>query len=298
MYILISFFKKQYIGEGIMYKRIVLILMTFMLVVMFGCAKSERGKQSTAMPAAEGADYSTVTENKSEFTSDDQSGTPMNKKIIQNYEVNIIAEDVRVASQNIGKKAQSLGGYTESEEIMEYSCNASIRIPSEKAEVFVEYLEKTFEVSSKNKSIEDVTDVYIDNDARLKNLRAEESQVLEILKRANTVDEILKVQSELYKIREEIEVLESRKKNWDRQIDYSTIKLYISKKQIVNDKKVKILSSNEFFSSMWKGFINTTTALVLSLQTIVIFLFSNLIPIGILAGLAYTGYKIYKKRRK
>lgn len=282
-----------------MYKKLLLILIVIMFVVISGCKKMDTSNKSSGVAPAVKTEY-TMNESDS-YTSLDKTSQniiPQDKKIIQNFQVSILAEDVKNTANEIENKAKSLGGYTEMEEIMDYNSNASIRIPSQNADIFIEYLEKTFEVTSKNKSIEDITDVYIDNDARLKNLRAEESQVLDILKKANTVDEILKVQSELYKIRGEIEVLESRKKNWDRQVDYSTIKLSIIKKEIVSDKKIKILNSSEFFSSMWKGFRNTFMTTVLSLQRIVIFLFSNIIPIGILGGLIYIGYRVYFKRKK
>lgn len=286
-----------------MFKRTVLIMISLMLIIMSGCAKKESSTESaryanTVAPTAEVKYSSNDSKQSVNYDQTKQSTIPKDKKIIQNYQVSIITDNIKKSTNEIENKAKSLGGYVEMEEIMEYSSNASIRIPSLNADLFIEYLEKTFEVTNKNKSSEDITDVYVDNDARLKNLRAEESQVLEILKKASTVDEILKVQSELYRIREEIEVADSRKKNWDKQVDYSTVKLSINKKQIVNDKKVKILSSNEFFNSMGKGFKNTFMTLVVSLQKIVIFLFTNLIPIGIIAGLGYAGYKIYNKKKK
>lgn len=286
-----------------MFKRTVLIMISLMLIIMSGCAKKEGRTESaryanTAAPTAEVKYSSNDSKQSVNYDQAKQNTIPKDKKIIQNYQVSIITDNIKKSANEIENKAKSLGGYVEMEEIMEYSSNASIRIPSSNADLFIEYLEKAFEVTNKNKSSEDISDVYVDNDARLKNLRAEESQVLEILKKANTVDEILKVQSELYRIREEIEVADSRKKNWDRQVDYSTVKLSINKKQIVNDKKVKILSSNEFFSSMGKGFKNTFMTLVVSLQTIIIFLFTNLIPIGIISGLGYAGYRIYNKKKK
>lgn len=285
-----------------MYKKILIFLMIFMLLLISGCAKKSNRTNSESAPTPMNValmDNSSVGVQESKYSDKvEQNAIPKDKKIIQNFQVSLVVEDVKNTAKEIGNRASSFGGYTEMEEIMEYGSNAVIRIPSQKADLFIEYLEKSFEVTNKNKSIEDVTEVYVDNEARLKNLRAEESQVLEILKKANTVDEILKVQSELYKIREEIEVLESRKKNWDRQVDYSTVKLNISKKQIVNDKKIKILSSNEFFNSMGKGFKNTFMTIVLSLQTLVIFLFSNLIPIIILGGLFYIVLRVMKKNKK
>lgn len=280
-----------------MYKRIILILMAVMLIVISGCSKKSSSSYETsgAMPTAD-VSYSSSEQQKNEGNDQStQNNIPQNKKIIQNFQVNIEVDDVKNAVKDIGMKSNELGGYTETEEIMEYGSNAVIRIPAQKADLFIDYIERNFEVKNKNKSIEDVTDIYVDNDARLKNLRAEESQVLEIMKKANTVEEILKVQSELYRIREEIEILDSRKNNWDRQVEYSTVRLNISKKQIVSDKKIKILSSSEFFNSMGQGFKNTFMTMVLSLQTLIIFLFSNLIPFAILGGLVYVGYRVIRK---
>jgi hypothetical protein len=290
-------------GGNIMFKRVILILMAAMLVVTSGCAKKASNKSTTesANMIAPNADvsYTSSQEKKSEYNGETgQNAVLQDKKIIQNFQVSINVNDVKNAANEIGNKAKSLGGYTEMEEIMEYGSNSSIRIPSQNVDLFIEYLEKSFDVTNKNKSIEDVTDVYVDNDARLKNLRAEESQVLEVLKKANTVDEILKVQTELYRVRGEIEVLESRKKTWDKQVDYSTVRLNINKKQIVSDNKIKILDSNEFLNSMGKGFKNTFMYLILTFQTIIIFLFSNLIPFAILGGLGYGGYRAIRKKKK
>lgn len=285
-----------------MAKRIISILIITMLVLLSGCAKKS-SKYNTAdavSPSQSGSmEYSKTEENDSAYrTAANQNTIPQDKKIIQNFLVYLTVEDIKTAAKEIGSKTAQLGGYTEIEEITEYESSSVIRIPSDRADDFIDYLEKNYEVTNKQKSIEDITNVYVDNDARLKNLKAEESQVLEIMKKATSVEEILKVQNELYKIREEIEVLESRKKNWDRQVDYSTIRLNINKKQIVADRKIKILTSNEFFSSAWQGFKNTLTSIILSLQKLIIFLFSNLIPLVIIGGVGYTGYRILVKKKK
>lgn len=292
---------KLILGGDFVTKRILSILIITMLVVFAGCGKKSNSFD-TANPVtpsqSAGMEYPKSEEKDSSYDSaTNQNTIPQKKKIIQNFLVYLTVEDIKTAVKEISSKTSQLGGYTEMEEVTEYGSSSIIRIPSSKTDEFIDHLEKIYEVTNKQKSIEDITNVYVDNDARLKNLKAEESQVLEIMKKANTVEEILKVQSELYKIREEIEVLESRKKNWDRQVDYSTIRLNISKKQIVADRKIKILTSNEFFSSAWQGFKNTFTSIVLSLQKLIIFIFSNLIPIGIIGGIVYAGYRILVKKK-
>lgn len=284
-----------------MSKRVISILIMTLLVVLAGCGKksSSFDTANTVMPSRNsgvGVPASELNKDEADTVSN-QNTITQGKKIIQNFQVYITVEDIKAAVKDIEGKTREMGGYIEAEVVTEYGSNSVIRIPAQKSDSFIEYLEKSYEVTNKNKSIEDITNVYVDNDARLKNLRAEEAQVLEIMKKANTVEEILKVQSELYKIREEVEVLEARKKNWDRLVDYSTIRLNISKKQIVSDKKIKILTSDELFGSSWQGFKNTFTAIVLSLQTLFIFLFSNLIPLGIIGGVGYAGYRFLVKKK-
>jgi hypothetical protein len=49
---------------------------------------------------------------------------------------------------------------------------------------------------------------------------------------------------------------------------------------------------------MGKGFKNTFMYLTLTFQTIIIFLFSNLIPFLILGGIGYAGYRAIRKSKK
>jgi hypothetical protein len=122
---------------------------------------------------------------------------------------------------------------------------------------------------------------------------------LEILKKAASVDEILKVQSEVFKVRAEIEALEARKKNWDRDIDFSTITVTARQKQVaIVSKKEGALSGSDFLKSIGKGFKESTSALILFLQNVMIFVISNIITIIILAVLGFFGFKLYKKLYK
>ncbi len=221
-----------------------------------------------------------------------------NKKIIKNASLSIVEENLANLSDSLRKKAEELGGYIESESLMEIRLTARVRIPAQKFDEFITYTEKGFTVKNKNVSAENITDVYVDNEARLKNLRAQEEQVLTILKKANTVEEVLKVQTELYKIRGEAEALEARKKSWDKQVDYATVTINADKKTVVVDNKKTILSGNEFFKSIGTGFNNTGVTLILAVQNIIIFVISNIVVLAFIALAGFFGLKYYKKYNK
>jgi hypothetical protein len=72
---------------------------------------------------------------------------------------------------------------------------------------------------------EDVTEEFIDIEARLKTQKALEAQFLEIMKRSNSVEDALNVQTEIARVRGEIEKIEGRKRFLESQASLSTIKI-------------------------------------------------------------------------
>jgi hypothetical protein len=246
-----------------------------------------------AKPAAP-TPASSKTDAKQSASEEEKSRT----KIIRNASLYIVEENLTNLSESIRKKVEEIGGYVENENLMEQRLSTRVRIPADKFDEFIGYTEKGFAVKNKSISSENITDVYVDNEARLRNLKAQEEQILTILKKANTVEEVLKVQAELYKIRGEAEALEARKKNWDKQVDYATININADKKVIVAENKNTVISGSDFFKSIGTGFSNTAVALVLAVQHIMIFLLSNIIVLAILALASFLGLRYYKKYAK
>ncbi len=89
----------------------------------------------------------------------------------------------------------------------------TIRVPSEKFdETLNEIRKNSNRVIVETVKGEDVTEEFIDIEARLKTKKALEEQFLEIMKRSNSVEEALNVQRELAEVRGEIEQIEGRKR--------------------------------------------------------------------------------------
>ena len=75
---------------------------------------------------------------------------------------------------------------------------------------------------------EDVTDEYVDLEARLRSQTRLEEQLLELLKTATTVEAALKVHTELGNVRTEIERITGRKLVLEREVAFSTIRLTLN----------------------------------------------------------------------
>jgi len=119
------------------------------------------------------------------------------------------------------------GGWVEYSYVSESGATISLRIPVPELEAALSELRQLGTVKYESRSASDVTDQLVDLDARLRNAREEEQRLLEILQRANTVDEILMVEDRLSAVRERIERLEAMKKSLEEQVDYATVSVEI-----------------------------------------------------------------------
>ena len=88
-------------------------------------------------------------------------------------------------------------------------------------------------VRQRNISSQDVTEEFIDINARLENMQRHEVRLREILAKANTIEEILKVEKELATARGQIESTTARLKAMTGRIDMSTVQLRISEVTVV-----------------------------------------------------------------
>jgi hypothetical protein len=125
-----------------------------------------------------------------------------------------------------------------------------------KESVFVDY---------KKVNATDVSEEYVDIQARLKSKRAAEQQYEEILKKAGSIRDVLEVQQYLRTIREEIESLEGRMRFINDRVAYSTITLTFYEKS----DKVSIQPGRSFGSRLaealgwgWQGLMTFVVAVV------------------------------------
>lgn len=158
------------------------------------------------------------------------------RKIIRNGELALEADDPEDTQRKISSIAEAKGGFVvESNQSSSDSrvgrrdiVTMTIRVPAAKFSETLDEVRKTAgRVVSETAKADDVTEEFIDTESDLKAKRALEAQFLEIMKRANSVEEALNVQRELGDVRAEIEKLEGRKRFLENQASLSTIKIRI-----------------------------------------------------------------------
>ena len=159
------------------------------------------------------------------------------RKIIRNASVNVQTLEFDKFIDALNDAINGVGGFVESSSVggREYyyrssmrTANFTIRVPASSLDDFLNTLDGLGNVTSMSTSLRDVTTNYVDTEKHLEALRAEQEALLEILKSATTVEDIITVQDRLSYVKYEIESYESVLRSYDDQIDLSTVTLRLS----------------------------------------------------------------------
>ena len=153
------------------------------------------------------------------------------RKVISMASVSIEVEVVDFAVTEVQAIAESLGGFVEqlssSGEAESERANITIRIPQAQFFPALERIASIGEIQSRNVGSEDVSEQFIDLEARLKSSIREEQSLISLLERADTVGEILAIERELSRVRSEIERFQGQLNFLERRVDLATISIHI-----------------------------------------------------------------------
>ncbi len=168
----------------------------------------------------------------------------------------------------------------------------TIRVQAEKYDALLTELSKIGKVMNQNITGRDVTEEYVDAEARLKTQRELEARLLKLLaeKTAN-LTAVVEVEQKLAAVRENIEKTEGRMRMLKDQASYSTLTLSIFEPAILNT------SSGGFFYELERGFekgLTGFTSILAGLITVIIALSPILLILGLII---YLTIKFIKKRK-
>ena len=185
----------------------------------------------------------------------DQAG--IDRKIVRTGNITLEVDSIVNAIDKVSRIAENLGGYVVSSNKHELEDrtfgNVTIRVPAERFdEAFDDLREMAVDVPSESTQSRDVTEEYTDLKAQLHNLEATEAQYLALLAKAETVEDILKVQRELSNVRGEIERIKGRMQYLERTSDMSLIEVSLQETKSISQTG---WSASETFLSAVRGLI-------------------------------------------
>ena len=145
------------------------------------------------------------------------------KKIIKSGSINVSVINLTNTGEEIDKKVKEYNGYIESSSSNTASTSYLIKVPAEKFDTFFKDIGKMGVIISASTYVEDVTTRYYDLENRLKNMRILQARFQSYLATAKNVEELLKVEKELYERTTDLENFERSFKALSKSITYSTV---------------------------------------------------------------------------
>jgi hypothetical protein len=236
-------------------KIIIPVLVILGLILAAGCSKQASVSSSSwggAVPAPSAAPMESFRglayDASSNVAVGESGGTVMDRKIVKNGYMVLEVNDIAATITGVAAMAEDLNGYV-------VSSNKSgdkdatygqiiIRVPSGSFDIAFDRLRHlAVNVPNESTTSQDVTEEYTDLQAQLRNYEATEAQYLEILKKADKVEDILAVQKELSNVRGQIEQVKGRIQYIERTSDMALITVDLQKVKPIGGTAWSILET-------------------------------------------------------
>ena len=200
---------------------------TLLLLFVLGCSNGSSNKNYEAVSAMAEMDMA------EEIPISQQLTPPLEEieqKIIKTARLAFETKDLDATHKKILQQASQYKGLVQNDNSgKDYNRiykSLTVRVPTENFQKFIDGISEGVDYfDHRDISRQDVSEEFVDLEARLKAKRTLEDRYLELLKKANKVEEMLQIERELSTIREEIEAKQGRLQYLQSQVSMSTVNI-------------------------------------------------------------------------
>jgi len=216
--------------------------------------------------------------------------------VIRTGEAFVEVDKVDPAVLKIRQLATQVGGYIANSSISGghdqiRQATIELKIPATKYEQAVGSLATIGKVETVNSTAQDVGEEFVDVTARVNNSRRLEERLISLLaNRTGKLDEVLRVERELARVREEIERYEGRLRYLSARVAMSTLTITVHEPAPILGNSPGENPIAAAFRRAWKNFVAVVAASIAALGV--------LIPLAILALLGWAGYRRWVGRAR
>lgn len=160
------------------------------------------------------------------------------RRVVMEAAVTLEVSTFESVYADVNRIAREAGGYVSSSRLNlpaqgKPGGTLTIRLPQDSFDQALASIRKLGKVTAETQSAKDVTQQYVDLEARVRNLKAEDARVLELMQRARTLEEIFDVEKRLTEVRGKIETLEGQLRLLRFQVAMATITVTLTEKATV-----------------------------------------------------------------
>lgn len=221
----------------------------------------------------------------------------LDRLVIRTAQITISVDDTLGATGSVRNLATTKGGFvfsstTYTENDQEYA-QLTLRVPAERFDETIADLRSApyvTDVEREESSSQDVSAEFVDNESRLTALEETQRRYLSLLSEADTVDELLRLETELTDVRSQIETIKGRQNYLSEMTSFSTITVTLRPDNVEEDPDDG-MAVTRIFDSAWERSIGALAGLAEAVIVIAIFA-AFFVPLSI--GV----YALYKAARR
>jgi Domain of unknown function (DUF4349)/Putative zinc-finger len=160
------------------------------------------------------------------------------RKLIRNAQLDLQVANYEVALQRLTTFANEEKGFVATQSSSKLpngklQGTVVVKVVPENLDRFLEKARGLGELKNQTLGTEDVTKAYFDTDARLRNAKRMEERLLQMLdKNTGKVSDLLQVEKELGRVREQIEQMQGELKYYDALVQYATVTISLAEKDL------------------------------------------------------------------
>jgi hypothetical protein len=221
---------------------------------------------------------------------------PGERKLIRNGEMTLRVKDIGAALKSLRDMVASVGGQTanQSERQNQFggrTASVTCRIPAERLEEAVDSARTVGTPLALAFTTNDVTAEYFDARVRIGTQKALEQQLVGLLARAsNRLSDLLEIERELARVREEIDRLEGRVRLWDNQAAMATLVVTLEEPApLVAGTGGPLVTLGAAFVESAENFVRSVAGLIAAAGAI--------LPVALLLGvIGWLGRRAWRRR--
>ena len=202
----------------------IFLLLSILSVLSVGCTSSHQNY--TRADGYQEETYGSLDKNKSALLEQENKGV-QERKILYQANVRLTVKIIDTTIAQLTQIAKEHKGYVN----QAGTYQTIIRVGKGEFEKALAKIEKLGKLRHKNVIGQDVTNEYSDTQIRLDNAQKARKRYLELLAKAENVEAALKVEKELERLNEKIELFKGRMNRMNHLSEYSTITIYLKEKK-------------------------------------------------------------------
>lgn len=274
----------------------------FAAAVLTGCGSGSDGGKCDETAAIDQTENSMPQEGG--FVGEDEGAVslpqpPSEAKLIYTSHITLETMDLEPSAQALAELVSQFGGFFEQQEMYNrgdyHNGSYTVRVPSDRFEDFLNAVAEhsAFQLTYRSTACENVSEAYGDIESRLETLHIKQDRLQTLLEQAESMDDIISIESALTEVEAELDALSGEKNHYDNLIDYSTV--YVELREVsAFSEGVNPSLGQRLISGFQRGVRNFAEGV----ENLLVLVVSNLLSIAVVVIAAVVVILLISRHRK